>query len=220
MPRIGSFSREGFRDRAPARTHQVRRAPADYLGVSRREERFGEAFEALLLAARAGAPWAWERLYLWLSPVVAGYLRVQGAAEVDDLTSEVFVGVLRGIGEFHGTEDQFRGWVFVIAHRRLQDERRRLGRREPAVEIEEGDGPAARDAEDEALRQMAVARVEAVCSRLAPDQRDVVLLRMVGDLSPAQVAAVLGKSEGAVRALQRRGFDAVRKIFLAEGVQL
>lgn len=186
----------------------------------RREERFGEAFEALLLAARAGAPWAWERLYRSLSPVVAGYLRVQGAAEVDDLTSDVFVGVLRGIGDFHGTEDQFRAWVFVIAHRRLQDERRRLGRRESTVELEDGDGPAVRDAEDEALRQMAVARVEAVCARLAPDQRDVVLLRMVGDLSPAQVAVVLGKSEGAVRALQRRGFDAVRKIFLAEGVQL
>lgn len=173
-----------------------------------------------MVAARAGAPWAWERLYLWLSPVVAGYLRVQGAAEVDDLTSEVFVGVLRGIGGFRGTEDQFRGWVFVIAHRRLQDERRRSGRREPTVELDDGAGPMADDAAEEFLRRAAAERVQALCTGLAPDQRDVVLLRMVGDLSPAQVADVLGKSEGAVRALQRRAFDALRKILLAEGVQL
>lgn len=189
-------------------------------GSHRQSERFGEAFDALMVAARAGAPWAWERLYLWLSPVVAGYLRVQGAVDVDDLTSEVFVGVLRGIDGFHGTEDQFRAWVFVIAHRRLQDERRRSGRREPTVELDDGVGSVADDAADELLRQLAVERVDAMCAKLAPDQRDVVLLRMVGDLSPAQVAGVLGKSEGAVRALQRRGFEALRRILLAEGVQL
>jgi DNA-directed RNA polymerase specialized sigma24 family protein len=50
-----------------------------------------------------------------------------GAREIDDLTSETFLGVVRAIPRFRGDEGQFRSWVFVIAHRRLQDERRRLG---------------------------------------------------------------------------------------------
>jgi RNA polymerase sigma-70 factor (ECF subfamily) len=70
-------------------------------------------------------PWAFERLYADLAPVVAGYLRVQGAAEPEDLTSEVFLGVFTGIDSFEGSETQFRSWVFTIAYSRLVDERRR-----------------------------------------------------------------------------------------------
>jgi RNA polymerase sigma-70 factor (ECF subfamily) len=70
-------------------------------------------------------PWAFERLYADLAPVVAGYLRVQGAAEPEDLTSEVFLGVFTGIDSFEDSETQFRSWVFTIAYSRLVDERRR-----------------------------------------------------------------------------------------------
>ena len=88
-----------------------------------------ETFAGVLHAARAGEPWAFERLYADLAPAVAGYLRGQRAVEPEDLTSEVFLGVFRGLGSFEGGEAQFRSWVFTIAHRRLQDERRRLARR-------------------------------------------------------------------------------------------
>jgi len=179
------------------------------------------AFDALLLAARDGAPWAWEHLYTWLAPAVAGYLRAQGAREVDDLTSETFLGVLRGIARFRGDEGQFRSWVFVIAHRRLQDERRRLGARPTPVALEDGEATRAEaDAENDALCKLATDRVRAVCERLAPDQRDVLLLRLIADLTVDQIAMVLGKTPGAVKALQRRGFDAVRRIFELEGVPL
>src|SRR3954447_23970125 len=50
-----------------------------------------------------------------LSPAVLGYLRVQGAADPEDLTNEVFLSVLRGIGSFNGTEPQLRSWIFTIA---------------------------------------------------------------------------------------------------------
>src|SRR5262245_66037124 len=88
-----------------------------------------EQFGSVLAAAQRGAAWGWERLWAELAPGVAGYFRVQGAAESDDLTSEVFIGVFGGIGRFAGGEDAFRSWVFTIAHRRLTDERRREGRR-------------------------------------------------------------------------------------------
>ena len=105
--------------------------PRDPAGPAELLARNTSAFDALLLAAHDGAPWAWQHLYTWLAPAVAGYLRAQGAREVDDLTSETFLGVVRGIARFRGDEGQFRSWVFVIAHRRLQDERRQLGARDP-----------------------------------------------------------------------------------------
>jgi RNA polymerase sigma factor (sigma-70 family) len=193
--------------------------------VRRPSAHFGDAFPALLSAAQSGAAWAWQRLYEWLAPVVAGYLRVQGVHDVDDVTSEVFLGMVRGIDTFTGDESGFRSWVFVIAHRRLQDERRRAGRRPPPelhgdVLPAGVDGDHGGDAEDDALRGLATARVHTLCERLAPDQRDVVLLRIVGDLTVDDVAAVLGKSPGAVKQLQRRGFGALRRMLEQEGVPL
>ncbi|HEY3674289.1 MAG TPA: sigma-70 family RNA polymerase sigma factor [Acidimicrobiia bacterium] len=188
-------------------------------GGSRTE--FGDAFEALLAGARSGAPWAWERVYRWLAPAVAGYLRVQGVRDVDDLTSEVFLGVVRGITRFSGDESQFRSWVFVIAHRRLQDDRRRHVRRPDAAPlVDTGSTLIGGDAEADALLALGTSRVHTLCARLAPDQRDVMLLRIVGDLTVDDVAVVLGKTRGAVKALLRRGFTALRKILEQEGVPL
>ena len=78
--------------------------------------RFGDAFDALLASARHGDAWAWRQLWDWLAPAVAGYCWVQGARDVDDLVSETFLGVVKGIARFEGSEAQLRSWVFVIAH--------------------------------------------------------------------------------------------------------
>lgn len=187
-------------------------------------------FDALLAEVKAGRPSAWDRCYRWLAPAVGGYLRVQGARDVDDLTSEVFLAVFRNIGTFSGTEANFRSWVFVIAHRRLQDERRRRFRR-PAPESLDANGlerlgrtassaASVPGADEDALRSIAGARVTDLCSRLAPDQREVVLLRIIGDLTVEQVAEVLGKTPGAVKQLQRRAFEALRQLVDREGVPL
>jgi RNA polymerase sigma-70 factor (ECF subfamily) len=191
-------------------------------------------FEALLADVKAGRPSAWDRCYQWLAPAVAGYLRMQGAQDVDDLTSEAFLAIFRNIGTFSGTEANFRSWVFVIAHRRLQDERRRRFRRPAAESLDESSierigrrasRPGATHvesagADDDALRAIGTARVSEMCGRLAPDQREVVLLRVLGDLTVDQVAEVLGKSPGAVKQLQRRGFEALRRLIDREGVPL
>jgi RNA polymerase sigma factor (sigma-70 family) len=202
-------------------------------GASRGRRSIGD-FDALLGDVQAGRPAAWDRCYRWLAPAVAGYLRMQGAREVDDLTSEVFLAVFRNIGSFSGTEANFRSWVFVIAHRRLQDERRRRIRRPDGESLDEssierigrmvaGPGSARVEsggADDDALRAIATARVTELCARLAPDQREVVVLRIIGDLTVDQVAEVLGKSRGAVKQLQRRGFEALRRLVDREGVPL
>lgn len=185
--------------------------------------RLGDDFPSVLAAAQAGAAWAFERLWQVLSGPVAGYLRVQGSPEPDDVTSEVFLSVFKGIARFEGDEDQFRAWVFTIAHRRLSDERRRAGRRAPAAPLDDGPDGATADAVDvaeDAIRRLATVRVEALCQRLVPDQRDVLLLRLVGGLTVDEVAATVGKSRGAVKALQRRGLAAIQRIFECEGVPL
>jgi RNA polymerase sigma factor (sigma-70 family) len=189
-------------------------------------DRFDGQFDAVLAAARDGAPWALERMFTALAPAVTGYLRVQGSAEPEDLTSEVFVAILRNLHTFQGDEPGFRSWVFTIAHRRLLDERRRRGRRplpEPltaTVAAAARESSAADDVEGAIDRSLGAERVRALCDRLVPDQRDVLLMRLLGDLSIEQIAGTLGKSKGAVKALQRRGLAAVGRLLEREGVPL
>ena len=180
-------------------------------------------FDAVLVAAQAGAGWAFERLWAAYAPAVTGYARLQGAADAEGLANEVFFGAFRTITGFSGDEERFRAWLFTVAHRRIIDERRWTGRRprtdgaDPAVLAERVAVPSA---EDDALRRAGVERVRALCACLAPDQEDVLLLRMVGGLTIEEVAAAVGKSPGAVKALQRRGIATLRRMFEREGVPL
>jgi len=189
-------------------------------------DRFGGQFDAVLTAARDGAPWALERMFSALAPVVTGYLRIQGSAEPEDLTSEVFVAVLRNLTDFHGDEAGFRSWVFTIAHRRLLDERRRRARRPPpdhlpdTADVFAAELTAPDDVEGAIDRSLGVERVRTLCGRLVPGQRDVLLLRLLGDLNVEQVAETLGKTTGAVKALQRRGLLAIGRLLDREGVPL
>ena len=168
-------------------------------------------FAAVLEAARAGADWAWSRLYADLSGPVLGYLRMRGAVESEDLLGEVFVQVARNAGSFEGDYPAFRSWVFTVAHHRLVDERRYRARR-PVVPGEISD--AARglgDTEAEALARLATDEVVALLGTLTPEQRDVLLLRFVGDMSVDEVARIVGRRPGAVKALQRRGLESLRR---------
>jgi RNA polymerase sigma factor (sigma-70 family) len=184
-------------------------------------DRFGGEFNAVLEAAQQGAPQAFERIFTSLAPVVTGYLRIQGAVEPDDLASEVFVAVLRNIDRFHGDEPGFRSWVFTIAHRRLLDERRRLVRRPPSDPLaEELDVIAPDDVEGAVEESLSAERIRSLCDRLSPDQRDVLLLRLLGRLTIEEVAEVVGKGAGAVKALQRRGLRAIGRLLEREGVPL
>jgi RNA polymerase sigma-70 factor (ECF subfamily) len=173
--------------------------------------RTGVAFDDVLAAAQAGAGWAFDVLYRDLSPVVTGYLRLHGAAEPDDLASETFLGVFTGLAGFSGNEDALRSWVFTIAHRRLIDDWRRRSRR-PQVADDAGDLTLlpGGDAEDDALMRVGTTDVHRMCAGLPDDQRSVLLLRVLADLTVEQVASVMGRSVGSVKALQRRGLRTLR----------
>jgi RNA polymerase sigma factor (sigma-70 family) len=182
----------------------------------------GERFPTLLDSARQGDRGSLEAIHHDLAPVVIGYLRGQGAAEPEDLAAEVFVGVARGLRSFRGDERAFRSWVFSIAHRRLIDERRRLSRRkEQPVDPSDLAGGLDRsggDVEAEALARIGESWVLNAIRRLTPDQRAVLLLRVVADLPVEEVARIVGRTPGAVKALQRRALSALARQIDREGV--
>lgn len=180
------------------------------------------AFVSILEAARQGTPWAFEAIYRDLAPAVLGYLRGQGATEPEDLASEVFVGIVRGLDRFHGDERAFRTWVFTIAHRRLVDERRRLFRSleeptDPSEMTSLTSGVLIEEVEEEVIGALE-GGVGTALKALSSDQRAVILLRILADLSVAEVASILGKSQGAVKTLQRRGLRSLARQLEGEGV--
>lgn len=177
-------------------------------------------FTKTLEAAQGGAEWAWAEIYRDLAGAVTGYLSSRGAPDPEDTCSETFLQVARGIAEFEGDYESFRSWVFVIAHRRLVDSRRSKSRRPQTVN---DDGYLASIAvdhavDDEAIGRLNTTKLNSLFETLTDDQRDVLALRVIADLSVEQTAAALGKRTGAVKALQRRALTAVRRSMDEMGV--
>lgn len=172
----------------------------------------------VIVQARTGSPEAYAEIWRRLSPAVGGFVRSRGARDPDDVTSEVFLAAFRALPSFVGGEREFRGLVFTIAQRRVVDEFRRRSRH--PIEFpwsEEDDDRTVSSAEQTALEEHGTREAAALLQGLAPDQRDVLELRILGDLTIDQIAASLGKSPGAVKALQRRGLEALRRNLAAPG---
>lgn len=175
---------------------------------------FGQGFESVLAAARRGDEYAWTQLYLELAPVVTGYLVGQGCPSAEDVASETLFQVVRDLWRFDGDEGAFRSWVFTIAHHRLIDARRYAAVR-PAMATDAEEllrhAPLGASSEDQALAQPGTGSIEHLLTAVTDEQRDVLLLRYVADLSLQEVGRVLGKSYNATKALHRRALDALRE---------
>jgi RNA polymerase sigma-70 factor (ECF subfamily) len=170
-----------------------------------------QRLDEVLSAACLGEAWALRVVYDELAPRVLGYLRGRGAAEPEDLTSEVFLAVLPRLATVTGGAAGLRTLLFSVAHARLVDDLRRRARRGPAVALDDTTVlAAAPSAETVAFGQAGTDRVRQVLAGLPDDQRDVLLLRIVGDLTVDEVAAAIGRSAGAVKQLQRRGLLELR----------
>jgi RNA polymerase sigma-70 factor (ECF subfamily) len=173
----------------------------------------GSRFDEVLRAAQAGAPWAVEALYVDLHPSVLGFLRHRAPGDAEDLASDVFVAVAEGLTRFAGSEERFRSWVFTIAYRRLADLNRRAARRrtEPCAPGSIDERAVIGDAEGDAMRAVATRSALAHIAALPEAQAEVVLLRVVADLSVDDVATIVGRRPGAVRALQHRALQRLAK---------
>jgi RNA polymerase sigma-70 factor (ECF subfamily) len=181
----------------------------------------GEQFPLVLAAARAGADWAWARIYDGLAPALLGYLRARGAPDPEGVCGDVLYQVVRDIHRFEGDEAGFRSWVFVMAHHRMLDDIRRRRRRPENLAAPETLWGAAdpSDVEGEVVGKIGEQDLRRLIDALTPAQRDVLLLRIFGGLSVEEVSKAVRRRPGAVKALQRRGLEALRKS-LADGAYL
>jgi RNA polymerase sigma-70 factor (ECF subfamily) len=180
-----------------------------------------EDFDGLLSRAQLGSADAFTEIYADLAPVVHGYLRGRGVRDAEDVTSDVFISVFTAIQRFSGGQPQFRSWVMTIAHRRAVDVWRRAAHSPVEAPYEPlEDVRSSASAEGVALDNLGAESVAAVLARLSDDQRQVLVLRVVADLTVEQVAEVTGKTSGAVKALQRRGLATLRRILSGEAVPL
>ena len=144
---------------------------------------------------------------LWrdLHPRLLRYFRAStGDGSAEDLASDVWLEAAQGLGRFHGDEQALRRWVFTIARRRVIDATRKQQRRRTHVldPVILAALPVAGN--DEADRRRALDAALAHIEALPPDQAQVILLRVLADLSVEDTAKVLGKRAGAVRVLQHR----------------
>lgn len=169
----------------------------------------GVRFDSVLVAARTGAEWALADLYRDLHPRLLRFLQAQRPHEAEDIASEVWLAVAGGLGRFEGDEAAFRRWLYTIARRRVIDARRREARRRTVTVTNDrlAHGGSAPDSESEALGAISTREALAWVASLPPDQAEVLLLRIVAGLTPAEVAALTGKRPGTVRVLQHRALE-------------
>ena len=212
----------------PAREADIAAAGADVLpariSTLQRVGRHGEGStpmavlnDTVVAAARHGDHEALASVYRCLAPKVQAYFRARGAEDPEGLTNEVFLNVLPRMKELAGGAAGLRSFVFSVAHARVVDEVRRRARRPLHTPYDpEQDARAEQSAETMALAAVGTSPVLESLQELGEEQRSVIALRVLGDLSLEQTAKVLGKSTGAVKQLQRRGLIALRAL-LEEG---
>jgi RNA polymerase sigma-70 factor (ECF subfamily) len=177
-------------------------------------------FSALLDRARVGDRDALGELWRRWNPAVLRYLRGRRVPEPEDVASSTWLDVARGLSRFSGDEDNFRCWLFTIAYRRATD----AARRRPVPQVAEV-GPEARTVgsveragpEEEVMGDAQLREAIRLIGLLPPDQADVVLLRVLGDLDVATVAEIVGKSPGHVRVLAHRGLARLADLLTSPG---
>jgi RNA polymerase sigma-70 factor (ECF subfamily) len=170
------------------------------------------SFRDLLAQAKQGDEMAQAGLYLDHVAMVCGYLRACGVDDSDDVTSDVFLGMLRGLHRFEGNHQDFRRWLMTIAHRRLVDHQRRRCRdrsepAEPTVLDGWSGGVVATE-----LRPVAIdGDLVAAFGRLTEAQREVLALRFLSDVSLREVSEIVGRPVAAVKSLQNRALASLRR---------
>jgi RNA polymerase sigma-70 factor, ECF subfamily len=183
----------------------------------------GEDFAAVLAAAQGGSD---DRAFavLWrdANPALLRYLRVVAAEHAEDVASETWVQVVRGLQKFTGDETAWRAWLFTTARRRLLDQARLRKRHpsEPLDELSAADMPRSADAEQLAMENIGTEAAMALLSRLPEQQKEVIMLRVVAGLDTETVAEMLGTSTGAVRVAAHRGLRKLAALLSGAGVTL
>lgn len=157
-------------------------------------------------------PEAWAGIYEEYFPRVYRYiaLRVGDKTEAEDLAEQVFLKALEAISSFKWRGAPVSAWLFRIAHNQVIDYRRTT---KTKLHLPLDESLVSNDVDPvlESERNLDINQVVQAVGQLTQAQRDVIELRFAGELSTAEVAKVLGKSQGAVKVLQHSALVALRR---------
>ncbi len=167
----------------------------------------------LVERAQHGNRDALEELYLLHFDRIYSYLRVSvgNRHDAEDLTTQTFVRMLESIGRFRWGPAPFSAWLFRIAHNLAIDHFWARGRVFSEGDVSEPVGEEEPSAEDRVLRSVGESAMLGLIEELSAEQRQVLALKFVFDFRNAEIAGILGKTEGAVKSLQHRALESLEK---------
>jgi len=168
--------------------------------VRRAQQRDQEAFTQLYEQH-------FDRIYRYVA------LRIGDKIEAEDMTQQVFINALRSISSFKWRGIPFSAWLFRIAHNQVVDYLRKKAK-QATIPLDESQASSDSNPQLVAERRLDIEQLLLATRHLTEAQREVISLRFAGGLSIAQVSKVMGKSEGAVKALQHSAIVALRKALM------
>jgi len=149
-----------------------------------------------------------DRIYRYI------VLKIGDRTEAEDLTQQVFLNALKSISSYRFKGMPFSSWLYRIAHNQIVDYLRKKSRR-PTVPLDERIAAGKGDPEKAAERKLEIEELALATKKLTTAQQEVISLRFTGELSVAEVAGIVGKSVGAVKALQHSAIVALRRVLSA-----
>lgn len=168
------------------------------------------SFDGILRAAIEGDPEAFEHIYRTYAGRILAFARARGNDDPEAVANDVMLRSFQNLSSFNGDEPAFVRWLFTIARHRIIDLHRAANRRPKLADesVPERSDPSA---EDVAFDRLSLDDVSQWLGLLTAEQREVVALRLVADLSLADVAEIVGRPVTAVKALQRRGLRRLQR---------
>lgn len=129
----------------------------------------------------------------------------------EDLTGEVFRRMLTALPQYRSIDLPFRAWLFRIAHNLLVDHYRRESGH-TTVPLKEAENASEEEIDPASVveQKLSMEHAYRALSELEPSQRDVLALRFLSGLSLKETAFAVGRTEDAIKALQRRGLATLR----------
>ena len=178
-----------------------------------------EHVRELVARGQQGDRDALEELYLIHFDRIYSYLHVSvgNRHDAEDLTTQTFLKMLEKIGSFRWRSAPFSAWLFRIAHNLAMDHFRSRRRWQPEEEVPEPPGEEEPSAELVAMQTIGRESMLKLIDRLSPEQQQVLTLKFVFNLPNAEVAAILEKTEGAIKSLQHRALVSLQKQIARQG---
>jgi len=170
----------------------------------------------LVRRASQGDQQAFARLYEAHFNRVYRYVvvRIGDKAEAEDMTQQVFLNALRSISSFNWKGTPVAAWLYRIAHNQVVDYLRKKGK-QMVTPLDESPVSQGGSLELVVEQKIDSEQILAATHRLSQAQQEVISLRFASELSIAEVASIMGKSQGAVKALQHSAIVALRQILVA-----